>query len=104
MTCGNCNFAFCSKCCNEKINVPKKENKLLVVCSKCKNVIKNGGKNETSDDALPKNFLKLVETNRSKTNTASANVASNQAPNQGGYQDLANRLEILKNTDKRNSN
>lgn len=33
--CGNCGFGFCSKCCNDKTNVPKKGNQTHKVCSKC---------------------------------------------------------------------
>lgn len=82
--------------------MPRKENKLLVVCSRCKNQIKAGVENEKELN-LPKNFLKLVESNQAKSGTAKANQESS-SPSDAYSQELAKRLEILKKRDKSKRN
>ena len=90
--CGNCGFGFCSKCCQNKINVPKKENRTLNVCLKCFQQLKSNEtsaavSNTTKDITPPKNFLKLQEANSAKQETSVDN-------------DLANRLEKLNDNKK----
>jgi len=80
--CGNCGFSFCSKCCSQKIGVPKKNNKVLNVCANCFKRLTNENdehqsslseRRKTAEEkeiktqmSPPANFLKLVEQNNSK--------------------------------------
>ncbi|CAF0803027.1 unnamed protein product [Brachionus calyciflorus] len=71
--CGNCGYSFCSKCCDKKISVPKKDFKILNVCQKCYQLLTNDSNNKNInlnqlEYSPPKNFLKMVETNNQKYN------------------------------------
>lgn len=90
--CGNCGFGFCSKCCNDKTNVPKKGNQTHKVCSKCYDTLTNKANTDSKSNETtpPKNFLKLVESNKAKETKQLATEDKH----------LIDRLENLKSKNK----
>ncbi|RNA28551.1 abscission ut checkpoint regulator isoform X2 [Brachionus plicatilis] len=87
--CPNCGFSFCSKCLDFRIKVPNKGDKVLSVCQKCHDSLKGEQNSKAQDYSPPKNFVKMVEENKTKV------------VHQNPDKDIESRLNKLKSDPKR---
>lgn len=74
--CKNCGFAFCGKCLNKKIEVPRLNNSRVSVCNRCFGIIKGDIKPDTVPHSPPLAYKKRIEALKSGAGKTTSSASS----------------------------